>query len=67
MPTNTDTHKSITAWLDNDLVARLDRHLAKLALESGLRASRQAWLQTTVRRALDAADAAQTPVQPPGA
>lgn len=60
MPSDTTTHRSITAWLDLDLVARLDQHLAKLAAQSGLRASRQAWLQATVRRALDAADAAQT-------
>lgn len=60
MPTDTTTHRSMTAWLDLELVARLDQHLAKLAAQSGLRASRQSWLQATLRRALDAADAALT-------
>lgn len=57
MPTDTSTYKSVTAWLDHDLVARMDQHLANLAAQSGLRASRQSWLQMIVRRALDAAEA----------
>lgn len=51
------TSAPVTAWLPNDLLARLDAHLAaRCAGAPGVRPSRQAWIIEAVKVALSNAE-----------
>lgn len=48
---------SVSTWLDNDLLARLDRHIAASCRGiPGAKPSRQAWITQAVKRALSDAE-----------
>ncbi len=53
------TSTPVTAWLPNELLTRLDTHLAARCAGPGVRPSRQAWIVDAITRALsDAASPA---------
>jgi hypothetical protein len=48
---------SVSTWLDNDLLARLDRHIAASCRGiPGAKPSRQAWITEAIRTALSNAE-----------
>lgn len=50
--------RSITIWANTDLADRIEQHLAsKVAGQTGVKASRQAWLLELIERELAAAQA----------
>lgn len=58
MPTKKPpTSAPVTAWLPNDLLARLDAHLAaRCSGAPGVRPSRQAWIIEAIKVALSNAE-----------
>jgi len=57
MPKKQPTSTPVTAWLPNDLLARLDTHLAaRCAGAPGVRPSRQAWIIDAISRCLSDAE-----------